>query len=321
MNGRLFADIIGQDRAKQYFLERLQGRELSHAYCFKGAGGIGKRRFAMSLIREQLCAGNTADYLKFDSANHPDFLAIVSDAAILTEQVNDVRQFIYKKPLLAPLKAILFDDAANLNESAQNKLLKILEDPPGEILLIFITSRPDRLLPTVASRLTHINFSPLSGDQMKQLIARYNLEYDDVLLGLSAGSFGSYMRLQTDEVFAARSRALIDLLVSAIAANSNQWLFDIDLLDQYKGEPGHLFYLLKLALRDVLVYATTDSVAQLKLLKQYDIDNIVNKPINRAAIYGMIREINRAERAIERGQNYSLVSETLFFNIEEAFNG
>ncbi len=321
MMGETFNTIVGHDNQKQYFLELLSKNRVGHAYCFKGASGIGKRHFGLALIRELLCAGRADDYVKFDSANHPDYLAIISETAILTEQINALRQFIYKKPLIAARKAVLFDDAANMNEQAQNKLLKILEDPPGNALLLMITSRPNQLLPTVASRLTQINFNPLTRPQMTRLIERHNLPLDDVLVDVSAGSFGSYQRLQCDETFAERSRATIALLVSAAQKGSNQWLLDIGLLDQYKDDSSYLFYLLRLALRDLLVYAQSNCAEGLKILKPNDLDNIDNNTIKTMAIYDMIREINRAEVALSRGQNYGLVVETLFFNIEEALNG
>ncbi len=318
---RAFQDVVGHQRQQHYFYEQLANNQVAHAYCFKGAAGIGKHFFAKALIREMMCAGRPDDYVKFDTANHPDYLAIVSGGAILTEQVNALREFIYKKPLIAGRKAVLFDDAANMNEQAQNKLLKILEEPPGSTLLILITNRPSGLLPTIASRLTQISFNPLDQQQMKTLIKRHGLAFDEFLLGVSAGSFGSYLQFQSNQQFAERSRATIAMLVSVATKRSNQWLLDIGLLEQYKEDSAALFYLLRLVLRDLLIYAQSNTTEQLRLLKPFDLQNIDNNTIKVAPIYGMIREINRAEVALARGQNYSLVTERLLFNIEEALNG
>ncbi len=320
MINQTFDSVVGHDRQKRYFSELLSKKQTGHAYCLKGAAGIGKRYFALQFLRELLCCGNSADYIKFDTSNHPDYLAIINEGSILTEQINALRDFVYKKPLIAAVKTILIDDAANINEQAQNKLLKILEDPPGHVLLIFITNRPNQLLPTVLSRLTQINFNPLSMQQIELLTKRHSLQQDDRLIGISAGSFGTYLRLQSDETFAMRSQATITMLLSSLNG-SNQWLFSADLLNQYKDDTAHLFYLMRAVLRDLLVYAKTNSCTQLNILNSNDVDNIDNKTINTSAIYDMIREINRAESALQRGQNYSLLTETLLFNIEEALHG
>ncbi len=320
MINQTFQQVVGHERQKQYFSELLASQKAGHAYCLKGAAGIGKRYFAMQFLREMMCCGNRADYVKFDTSNHPDYLAIINDGTILSDQINSIRQFVYKKPLISPIKAILIDDAANMNEQAQNKILKILEEPPGHVLMLFITNRPNQLLPTVLSRLTHIGFNPLTTEQVDQLIERHNLTRDNRLIGISAGSFGIYQRLKCDEQFAQLSEKTVQVLLSGLKG-SNQWLLESDLLNQYKDNSAHLFYLMRAVLRDLLVYSKTNRLTALKILNSADVANIDNKTINQVAIYDMIREINRAESALQRGQNYSLLMETLLFNIEEALHG
>ncbi len=320
MINQTFQNVVGHERQKQYFSELLAKQKAGHAYCLKGAAGIGKHYFAMQFLREMICCGNSADYVKFDTLNHPDYLEIVNDGTILSDQVNVIRDFIYKKPLISPIKAILIDDAANMNEQAQNKILKILEEPPGHVLMLFITNRPNQLLPTVLSRLTHIVFNPLAIKQVDLLIERHHLTRDDRLIGISAGSFGTYQRLQSDQQFAKLSEKTIEVLLSGLKG-SNQWLLDGDLLNQYKDNSAHLFYLMRVVLRDLLVYSKTNRLDALKVLNSADVANIDNKTINQVSIYDMIREINRAESALQRGQNYNLLMETLLFNIEEALHG
>ncbi len=320
MINQTFQNVVGHARQKQYFSELLAKQQAGHAYCLKGPAGIGKRYFAMQFLREMMCRTNCADYVKFDTSNHPDYLAIVNEGSILSEHIKSLRDFIYKKPLLSPVKAVLIDDAANMNEQLQNKILKILEEPPGHVLIMFITNRPNQLLPTVASRLTAINFNPLSTQQIEQLTTQHSLKCDPRLIAISAGSFGTYLRLQSDEQFTQLSEKTIKVLLSSLNG-SNQWLLEGDLLNQYKDDTAHLFYLMRIVLRDLLVYKKTNRLSLLKILNSNDIVNIDNKAINQAVIYDMIREINRAESALARGQNYRLLMETLLFNIEEALNG
>ncbi|PID79332.1 MAG: hypothetical protein CSB19_02490, partial [Clostridiales bacterium] len=258
------------------------------------------------------------DRLKYDSANHPDFLAIVSEETILSEKIDVLRQFIYKKPLLATIKAVLIDDVANLNEVAQNKLLKIIEEPPGHAVLLLVTNRPGQLIDTLLSRVVQVNFNPLSGAEMAALIGRHQLLYDDSLVAIADGSFGAYMRRQSDSKFIEDSQKIIDMVLATGKAVAPEWLNDLANLDAYKEDTNHLFYLLKASLRDLLVYAKAGKAASFKLLNLNDVAAIDNKAIKSAVIYDMINSVNRAEAAIERGQNYSLITEKLFFDIREA---
>ncbi len=317
MNSSAFETVVGHARQREYFSALLNANSVGHAYCFKGAAGIGKAHFANCFLRALLCH-SADDRLKYDSANHPDFLAIVSEETILSEKIDALRQFIYKRPLLSALKAVLIDDVANLNEVAQNKLLKIIEEPPGHAVLLLVTNRPGQLIDTLLSRVVQVNFNPLSSAEMAALIKRHQLPYDASLVAIADGSFGAYMRRQSDQKFIADSQKIVDMVLATGKAVAPDWLNDLANLDAYKEDANHLFYLLKASLRDLLVYAKLGKAASFKMLNLNDVATIDNKAIKSAVIYDMINSVNRAEAAIERGQNYSLITEKLFFDIREA---
>ncbi len=317
MNSSAFDTVVGHDRQREYFSALLNANSVGHAYCFKGAAGIGKAYFANCFLRALLCR-SADDRLKYDSSNHPDFLAIVSEDTILSEKIDELRQFIYKKPLLSALKAVLIDDVANLNEVAQNKLLKIIEEPPGHAVLLLVTNRPGQLIDTLLSRVVQVNFNPLSGAEMAALIERHQLPYEVSLVAISDGSFGAYLHCQSDRQFIEDSQKIIDMVLATGKAVAPDWLKDLAHLEAYKEDTNRLFYLLKASLRDLLVYAKLGKAANLKMINLNDVATINNKAIKSAVIYDMINSVNRAEAAIERGQNYSLITEKLFFDIREA---
>ncbi|MFH1840966.1 MAG: hypothetical protein ABH807_02320 [Candidatus Shapirobacteria bacterium] len=83
---------------------------------------------------------------------HPDFLEIIGEKSIGIEQIKEVRRFLILKPYSAKTKIILIREAEKLTLSAQNALLKTLEEPPPNSQIILETARPEVLLPTVLSR-------------------------------------------------------------------------------------------------------------------------------------------------------------------------
>ncbi len=79
--------------------------------------------------------------------------------AILTEQVSDLQQKAAFMPSGGGRKVFIISQAEKLNQSAANKLLKLLEEPPAHVLFILVSSRPDAILPTIRSRCQTLKFS------------------------------------------------------------------------------------------------------------------------------------------------------------------
>lgn len=91
---------------------------------------------------------------------HPDFIVIAPEGAeILRRQiVEEGLKFALEKPVMADRKMLVIEEAHLLNIEASNALLKIVEEPPASTFFAFVTDRPEQLLPTILSRLTHVTF-------------------------------------------------------------------------------------------------------------------------------------------------------------------
>ena len=103
------------------------------------------------------------DYLKIDNKNinhiknntYPDFLFITKnseDNNISIEDIRDISNFVYLSPIISDKKAILIDNIDNMSINASNAFLKILEEPPHNVLLILTTTKLFSVLPTIRSR-------------------------------------------------------------------------------------------------------------------------------------------------------------------------
>lgn len=85
-------------------------------------------------------------------ATHPDFLELTSEGSISIKHIRELKVWVHKKPFKAPKKAVLIPEAQNLTLPAQHALLKTLEEPPGDTIIILTAPNPSLLLPTVVSR-------------------------------------------------------------------------------------------------------------------------------------------------------------------------
>ena len=150
---------------------------LPHALLLKGAQGIGKFDFAMNIAQSLLCQRPLADGLAcqdcsschwFFQETHPDFRLIQPDALSAQEEENDSSKKPARQISVDQIRAltnfsnlsahqggfrvVLIHPAEAMNANAANALLKTLEEPPGRMLFILVTHKPQQLPPTILSR-------------------------------------------------------------------------------------------------------------------------------------------------------------------------
>ena len=146
-----------------------------HAYLFysndKELNNNVALTFAKSLICTNYSICNTCKECKqFDALTHPDVILINQDS-IKVEDANSIISKQSTLPVSASCKVFIVLNAENINELAQNKLLKSIEEPNPSNVFIFTTTKTDKLLPTILSRLNKL-FVPTLSSQDKILIAK-----------------------------------------------------------------------------------------------------------------------------------------------------
>lgn len=163
-----------QDVVKRWKAQSAGGR-LPHAVMLAGPPGVGKRAVAAWMVRDKLGVGsdNEEPTWPYERPEHADlrWLTRPEDKhSILIEQIRDLVSALALTSYEGHGKAAVIDPANALNPNAANSLLKTLEEPPGDALLILIADRTGRLPATIVSRCQRINVLPPSeGDALKWL--------------------------------------------------------------------------------------------------------------------------------------------------------
>lgn len=159
----MFDDILGHEEEKNILKNDIENKQISHAYLFSGPEGVGKKLLAISFAKYLLNTENLntcVDYTYIERL--PD------KKEILVEQVrNKIVNDVYIAPATCSKKVYIINDAETLNLSAQNTLLKTLEEPPQYVVIILITSSEKSLLTTILSRVKKIKFNKLSNSDIK----------------------------------------------------------------------------------------------------------------------------------------------------------
>lgn len=186
--------IIGHKKQWQYLLRGKERGRLSHAYLFVGQDKLGKKKMAFEWI--SLLFGKDVQ-----KTSHPDLTLVEPEGKEI--QIGQIKKLIWNfslKPYSAPLKAAVIDRAHLMNQEAQSSLLKTLEEPKGQTLLVLISEEPKHLLPTIVSRMETVRFYPVANKEMTGYLAKEGLAEKEAeeLLRISLGSPGQVIDYLSD---------------------------------------------------------------------------------------------------------------------------
>jgi DNA polymerase-3 subunit delta' len=259
-----FAEIIGQKRIINLLRRALAQDHLPHSFLFTGMDGVGKQRTALTLAKVVNCengaAGDCCDRCvscrKAASGNHPDINTIERDGPFIKiEQIRALKQRLRFKPLEGRYRVTIINNAQNMKIEAANALLKVLEEPPAENLIILTAYEITSLLPTIVSRCLHLPFQPLATKEIStHLCQAHGLKPKKaaVMAELAGGSL-SRAAVLLDEKQLDRRR----LLLETVAGIHESHITDLlAVAKAWKGEGPDLkqdLEWLKTWLRDLLV--------------------------------------------------------------------
>jgi DNA polymerase-3 subunit delta' len=109
--------------------------------------------------------------MKIASCNHPDLHSLKADGQFIKiEQIRSLQKELGYRPYEAVRKACIIDGAERLNLSSGNALLKTLEEPPGNAIIILLTSAAENVLPTIRSRCQQLVFGGVPADDIESLL-------------------------------------------------------------------------------------------------------------------------------------------------------
>lgn len=200
--------IVGHDRILSFLRWTVLKERPAHAYLFTGREGVGKKRVAVMFAAMLNCPDPHADVYgtcsvcrRITAQNHPDFLVTSPEKGMIRiEKVRNVQSFFRYAPVEGKQRVVLIDDAHRMNTSAQNALLKTLEEPPSGRILLLISDKPALLLPTVRSRCRRMRFGPIPVADMAAILEKEQgipSERARLLAAMSGGSFSKALSMDS----------------------------------------------------------------------------------------------------------------------------
>jgi DNA polymerase-3 subunit delta' len=226
--------LVGQEAAEHTLLEAYRSGRLPHAWLLAGPRGVGKATLAYRLARFLQAGGSEAGgseagglfggppadlalapdhpvFHRIASGGHPDLLTVERGfnektgrlrGEIVVEDVRSVADFLHMTPAQGGWRVVVVDCADEMNRVAANAILKVLEEPPRQALLLLISHAPGRLLPTIRSRCCRLAVPALDEALVVELLGRYapELPPEDAaaLARLAEGSIGRALELAAE---------------------------------------------------------------------------------------------------------------------------
>lgn len=316
-------EIAGHDRVIESLKWAVMHNKSAHAYMFMGRDGIGKKQVAISFAAALICPDSKgfdcscACCSRVSSFTHPDFLFEKPERNIIRIDRIRLLQNAFKfAPVEGLARVAVIDDAHTLNKSAQNALLKILEEPPSGRYIVLVTSKPGTMLPTIKSRCRKILFSPLGNSLIEEVLLQNGIgpHVAGPAATLSGGSIRKALELSRPEYIELRTKCIHFMLEPKKTGYAG--LLDLSSkIASSRDEALEFLDIAKCRVRDLLIDKFSNHDRIHKDFSQ-EIHSIAGK-YSVTSLESVYQDLLTASRLVdsEFNVNRNLVLDVLFLNI------
>jgi len=335
-----FRDVTNQHHAILLLRAAVRAARPAHAYLFVGPAGTGRRMLAQAFAQLLNCerpagedaCGECRACRRIADGNHPDvrlldiaharYLAPVGKEykgrEIPIDQIRALKQDAYYPPYEGRTKVYIVADAEQLSPGAANSLLKVLEEPPPNVMIILIAEATTPLPPTVISRCQFVRCTLVPTAEIeKALVARRAVapEQARYLAALSGGRVGRALAwAESPEVLERRDRFL-DRLIRMETADPLARLDAAEELAKEKDALGELVEVAALWYRDLAVWKeTADPALIVNLDRQEEVARWA-EALSWDDLARRIEATDLARDSLARNVHPRILLESLFFKL------
>jgi len=330
-------DMIGHQWAVELLRRHLAQQRVRHAYLFTGPDGIGKRTLALCLAQALNCEappspGEACGVCRacrlIPQGTHPDLHLVTKqegDAQIKMEQVLELQRQLALAPFESRWRIALGVGFHDASISAQNALLKTLEEPSPRVVLLLTARQAELLLPTIVSRCEVVALRPLAAAELADaLTARgETAERAKLLSALAGGRPGVALRTASNpERLEERSGQLDDLRALLRSSRVEQFGYVERLVGRKRGldletkrrEAEQLLEAWLSLWRDAMVvaYGAQASLGNPDCFA--DLERMV-RTIGAEGLLGAVQATERTLEAVRKNANLQLALETLMLDL------
>jgi DNA polymerase-3 subunit delta' len=237
-------DRLRGSRAAEAIAAQVERGETTHAWLLVGPAGSGKVPTAVALAAALNCevqplvgCGECSSCLRTMRRRHPDVHHIVPEGPIIP--VDVIREAIIpeanRSPFEGSYQVFVIEEAERMNPTAQNALLKTLEEPQPHTIFVLVSDRAEELLETVHSRCRVIHLEPVPEERIVELLRQEGAAQEVALLAarISEGDLDKARALAFDDDVAERRR-MWTRLPRRLASSTDALDAAVEILDEAK---------------------------------------------------------------------------------------
>ncbi|MBE3559030.1 MAG: DNA polymerase III subunit delta' [Ktedonobacteraceae bacterium] len=325
--------IVGHEHAIDMLRRALLAQAVRHAYVFSGPQRIGKSLLAHRFAQTLLCTGgpdpgvapldpcnSCLSCRKVQHGNHPD-VHIITRAPdkqfILIEQIRALQNDASRRTLEGRRNVFIIQNAHEMNVQAANCLLKTLEEPEPDVVLLLTVPDAGLLLPTIVSRVQQIPMQLLTANQIKTALVQQwhvDLEEAELIAALAAGRMGWAAQAVEDEELLAERAAQLEMLAKVPSLDKVK---RFDFVQTVSGNAEKVQELLELWLlwwRDLML-ATNGCPDLIINVDMRDLLQRQAAKLSTTEAERMVRAILQTREALEQNVNMRAALEVLMLDI------
>ena len=320
--------LLGHEWAVDLLRSHLNNRRARHAYLITGPQGVGRRTLAIRLAQALNCSRPVAPAIPcgecracrlIEKAQHPDFSVVQGEdgRALKVDQIRELQRTLSLAPYEATYKIALLLRFEEANPNAANALLKTLEEPPPQVIMLLTASDAEALLPTIISRCEVIRLRPLSIEQVAEgLQTHWGLPAEEATLyaHLSGGRPGYAFKLSQNPEILAKRKSQLDDLQGLLRASRVERFSYAEELAKDKAILQNTLQTWLTFWRDVMLQTAGSSPPLINIDREEEITTLA-KQMDLASAQKTVNQLERAIDQIERYINARLVTEVLMLDL------
>ncbi|MEA3350184.1 MAG: DNA polymerase III subunit [Chloroflexota bacterium] len=321
--------ILGHEWAVDLLRGQLSNGRSRHAYLITGPRGVGRRTLALRMAQALNCPQptelgipcrqcRTCEHI--ERMQHPDLSVVQSEEigkSLKVEQVRELQLGLSLAPYEATYRVALLLRFEEATLSAANALLKTLEEPPPQVVLLVTAQDAESLLPTIVSRCEIIRLRPLPIDQLSQGLETYwgiPAERAKLLAHISGGRPGQALRLHQDDDAMEQRQTWLDDHQRLLSASRVERFHYAEELAKNKSDLQSALRTWLSLWRDVMLRVNGASAPLVNLDREDEIDAMV-ATLSPAAAREMVSHLERTRARLNRNTNTRLTAEVLMLNL------
>lgn len=301
------------------FKENIMCDKLSQAYLFLCPDKLTNNILLKELAKLLQCEnGNACDVcdncVKIIAGTHPDVLIYPKSKNFMVEDATDVYNNVQVKPMLARYKVFIINDIDLSTEQAQNKMLKVLEEPPKNVIFLMSASTQEKVLATILSRVQKMTVDKMNKEELKKIFNEYDNNLLQIALSFGDGYIGKTLDILNNSNFIENYKNMENLIKNM--KNSSQIPYFSPYFYKDKTTFENNLLILNGLFRDMLMINLNKS----NLVDNQSIENEMFdclQEYSANALTQILKRINKIKQMLDSNVNLTLLADNFLFDILE----